>query len=357
MPNNRQIADRPRKKESSSRAKPRGYVQNQLNTLKVPAWTILVLRAFLGFTFLFAGLQKIANPQFFNAKFSGSIQAQMEAFTKTSPIGPLLSHLVSHAAFIGLLIALSEMAVGIGTLLGLFTRIAALGGMAISFTFFLTVSFHDKPYYTGADIVFFFAWTPLLLGGSANLFAIDAYLQKLKTDYSSQRRSIISTLVVAIGSGAILLAGADALIGRIFAKPLAEGKSPTLGGQIKGSSTTTLGRSGNSGSPGGSNSANGTLIGPASDVSVGGAATFTDPISGDPAFVYRPSDSKFLAFDAVCPHAGCTVSPMPSQKIAQCPCHGSTFDLSTGQVLSGPAPTGLSAINVNDQGGQLYVTD
>ncbi len=36
---------------------------------------LLPLRAFLGFTFCFAGLQKLANPQFFDAADPASIQA------------------------------------------------------------------------------------------------------------------------------------------------------------------------------------------------------------------------------------------------------------------------------------------
>jgi len=33
--------------------------------LRQPGWVLLPLRAFLGFTFCYAGLQKLANPDFF----------------------------------------------------------------------------------------------------------------------------------------------------------------------------------------------------------------------------------------------------------------------------------------------------
>jgi thiosulfate dehydrogenase [quinone] large subunit len=36
---------------------------------------------------------------------------------------------------------------------------------------FLTVSFHSSPYYTGADVVFAFAWTPLLLADSGSVLS------------------------------------------------------------------------------------------------------------------------------------------------------------------------------------------
>ena len=50
-------------------------------------------------------------------------------------------------------------------MLGLWTRVAALGGALLSFGLFFTVSFHATPFYTGADIVFFFAWMPFILAG------------------------------------------------------------------------------------------------------------------------------------------------------------------------------------------------
>jgi thiosulfate dehydrogenase (quinone) large subunit len=56
----------------------------------------------------------------------------------------------------------------------LWQRLAAAGGVALSLLLFLTVSFHSSPYYTGADIVFVFAWTPLLLAGAGPLLSADA---------------------------------------------------------------------------------------------------------------------------------------------------------------------------------------
>jgi hypothetical protein len=44
---------------------------------------LLPLRAFLGFTFFFAGLQKVADPRCFDAADPASIQAQLEGATRT----------------------------------------------------------------------------------------------------------------------------------------------------------------------------------------------------------------------------------------------------------------------------------
>jgi thiosulfate dehydrogenase (quinone) large subunit len=70
-----------------------------------------------------------------------------------------------------------------------------------------------------------------------------------------------------------------------------------------------------------------------------------------------PSSGRFVAFDAVCPHAGCSVGYDPSAKVIVCPCHGSQFNASTGAVEVGPAPTGLKKLGAaRGPNGQLYVT-
>lgn len=48
---------------------------------------------------------------------------------------------------------------------------AAAGGILISFGLLLAVSFHANPRYTGADIVFVFAWMPILVAGTGALSA------------------------------------------------------------------------------------------------------------------------------------------------------------------------------------------
>jgi thiosulfate dehydrogenase [quinone] large subunit len=89
---------------------------------------------------------------------------------------------------------------------------------------------------------------------------------------------------------------------------------------------------------------------------LGGAGSFTDPKSGDPALVLQVQEGQFVAFDAVCPHAGCTVRYSAADRLIVCPCHGSEFDPATGAVLRSPAPHGLTPIPVVvDAGGELLV--
>ena len=86
-----------------------------------------------------------------------------------------------------------------------------------------------------------------------------------------------------------------------------------------------------------------------------GAATFTDPATGDPAIVVQPTAGAFRAFDAVCPHAGCTVDYDRASARFFCPCHGSQFNGTTGAVEVGPASQGLGKIAIaKGSDGQLY---
>jgi len=48
-------------------------------------WYLLPLRLFLGVTFVYAGLQKLANPDFFRASSPVSIHAQLVGAAHTSP--------------------------------------------------------------------------------------------------------------------------------------------------------------------------------------------------------------------------------------------------------------------------------
>jgi len=328
---------------------------------------LLPLRAFLGFTFCFAGLQKLANPGFFQASNPGSIQAQLAGAARRSPIHPLISPLGHLAVPLGLLIAVAELAIGLGTVLGLWQRLAAAGGAALSLMLFLTVSFHASPYYTGADIVFAFAWTPLLLAGAGPLLSADAAIaarararerrgsRRVSAEDVSRREVALKGTVTAMAAAAgLALAGAVAGLGRLAggtkSSPGAAQLSPA-----QPASAATPGSTASSGA-GGSHPP-GTAIGPAKDVPVGGAASFTDPRTGDPSIVIQATAGKFLAFDAVCPHAGCTVQYDPSAALLICPCHGSQFNPATGAVQSGPAATGLNPITVaKGSNGQLYAT-
>jgi thiosulfate dehydrogenase [quinone] large subunit len=343
-----------------------------------PVWVLLPLRAFLGFTFVFAGLQKLSNRQFFTAGAPGSIQEQLQASHLTSPVKFLITPALHAPVLFGIVIALAEVAVGLGVALGLFGRIAAGGGMVLSLLFFLTVSFNTWPYYFGSDIVFLFAWTPLLLAGSGPI-SLDAVLeqrtrhvlratQDAPAEADVGRRMLVRQLGAAsvVAAFGAFIAGAAAAIGRAASSntaasggtrtPALSVPTPTTGG-----STATTG--GSTATTGGSTSTrvstpSGTRIGLASSVPVGGAASFTNPTGGSPAYVVQPSSGKFVAYSAICTHEGCTVAFFSGSPLEfRCPCHGSVYNAVTGDVIQGPAVVGLASIAVAEgPSGELFAT-
>lgn len=164
---------------------------------------ILPLRLFLGITFVYAGIQKITDPQFFNPKAIGYIGKQLARFSVGSPISGLLVRFVSHAPLLGVAIILGEIAIGLGTLFGFLFRPAAFFGLILSLLFFLSASWHTYPYFYGADIVFVFAWLTLLLCGPlhSGYATLDEYLVEslMKRTPVDMQRQVLPLFALVLG--------------------------------------------------------------------------------------------------------------------------------------------------------------
>lgn len=304
-----------------------------------PVWLLLPLRAFLGGTFFYAGLSKLLDTHYLDGTSPLGVHAQMVNAAATSPIGPLVSLAADHATVAGLAIAFGEIAVGLATLLGLFTRLAALGGVLLSLSFFLAVSWTTRPYYVGADIVFAFAWTPLLIAGDAGVLSLNALLRAkvrqglgLPANPAPDEDGTVQDDVerrTLLRSG--LIAGAATAAGVTAGSVLALARRPA------GSSADPV--------------SHGPVIAAVDDVPVGSSKSFTTP-NGTPAHLLRPATDTFLAFNATCSHQGCPVSYVGPG--FQCPCHGATYD-KDGQVTGGPAPAPLVRIPVKVVEGQVVL--
>ncbi|RZB17644.1 DoxX family membrane protein [Streptomyces sp. F001] len=139
-------------------------------------YALLPLRIFLGVTFIYAGLDKLTDSAFMKDAGSGSIGDMMRTVRDSSAIPALVDMALENPVAFGYAIAFGELAVGIGTLLGLLTRLAALGGALISLSLWLTVSWASDPYYYGNDLPYLMAWLPLVLAG-APMLSLDAALR------------------------------------------------------------------------------------------------------------------------------------------------------------------------------------
>ncbi|MFJ7984720.1 DoxX family protein [Streptomyces sp. NPDC096351] len=132
-------------------------------------YALLPLRIFLGVTFVYAAFDKLTDSAFFAASGTGSIGEMMTGVRDTSAVPALVDLALNSPAGFGYAIAFGELAVGIGTLVGLFGRVAALGGALISLSLWLTVSWQVDPYYLGNDLAYLMAWLPLVLAGASAL--------------------------------------------------------------------------------------------------------------------------------------------------------------------------------------------
>jgi thiosulfate dehydrogenase (quinone) large subunit len=292
------------------------------------------LRLFLGLTFVYAGLQKIADPGFLQPGSTTYIGTQLQSFATHSPIGFLLDWLalpVPQLAGIGVIV--TELVIGALVILGLATRWAAAAGALLSFVLFLTASWTVQPYFLGSDSIYTVAWITLALIGDQGvltarpLFFGDRPASGVRTpavtDLARRR------LLIQIGGAGVALVWVLALLPRsrgfIAATP---DTSPTAAPTPVVSPT-------------------GTKIGALADLQSQGSLAFQDPASGDPAVAVALSGGSVVAFDALCTHAGCTVTYDSGQRLLVCPCHGAQFDPAHGAaVVAGPAPTPLPSIKV-----------
>ena len=299
-------------------------------------YSTVPLRLFLGLTFVYAGLQKIADPEFLDPTAPTYIGAQLQSFTTTSPISFLIEWLALPVPQLtGIGVVGAELAIGALVILGVATRWAAAGGALINFVFFLTASWAVQPYFLGSDSIYTVAWITLALVGDQGVLTARRIFApqpaggvKTQTAADPGRRR----LLVQLGSAGVAVVWVLALLPRTrhvgASEPTGTGPSPDA-------------------SPSASPTPTGKKVGTLAQLRSRGSFTFTDPTSGDPAVAVSLAGGSIVAFDSVCTHAGCPVSYDSGQRLLICPCHGAEFDPAhQAAVVAGPAPTPLSPINL-----------
>lgn len=366
------------------------------------------MRLFLGITFIYAGIQKLTDPQFFSPSAHGYIGKQILGFATGSPLhGLLMNAVLPHASFFGYLVAFGEIAIGLGTFFGFLFRPAAFFGLLISLTFFLSATWRVYPYFYGADIVFVFCWITVLLAGPlhSGFVTLDEFLfTRLLSRLSvAEKKRYAPALAFIIGVTEKPVKPAEEYV-QTQSKPLStsgkrqqqqrgrysaaqyakESRRNFIWGIVTGggamfalawlwnlthtatvASTTTTGTTPSSaattttsGGTTGAASA-GSTIAQVSQVQNNTSVNFTLASNGDPGILVRLNNGQFVAYDAVCTHAGCPVDYDPGSQLLVCPCHGAQFDPSkAAAVVGGPAPTPLTnvPINVNNSTGNITLS-
>ena len=95
-------------------------------------------------------------------------------------------------------------------------------------------------------------------------------------------------------------------------------------------------------------------VGRADEIPEGEAKAF--PVNGEEIAVSRVAGTLY-AFSDICTHRQCNLSlggEIEGTSIT-CECHGSTFDMTTGAVLEGPATEPIATFTVRDESGDLQI--
>lgn len=95
-------------------------------------------------------------------------------------------------------------------------------------------------------------------------------------------------------------------------------------------------------------------VGKADEIAEGDATAFD--VNGEQVAVSRVK-GELRAFSDICTHRGCNLSlggEIDGTTI-ECECHGSVFDMVTGEVINGPATEPIATFPVSDEGGDLRI--
>lgn len=306
------------------------------------AYGVLPLRLFLGATFAYAGVQKIADPGFLQPGSATYIGTQLQAYSGQSPIGFLIDVLaLPTPQLAGIAVIAAELAIGALVIAGIATRWGAAAGALVNIVFFLAASWTVQPYFLGSDSMYAVGWITLAIVGDQGIFTARPILFGNPTPPRARQRPADldrRRLLLQLGGAAVAALWVLAVLPRTR--------------HITASAPTSTPQA----SPTAAASPAGTRVGNLSDLRSQGFVNFQDPKSGDPAVAVSLSGGTVVAFDAVCTHAGCQVSYDAGQKLLACPCHGALFDPAHGAaVVAGPAPTPLGSIPVQlGSDGGLY---
>jgi nitrite reductase/ring-hydroxylating ferredoxin subunit len=67
-------------------------------------------------------------------------------------------------------------------------------------------------------------------------------------------------------------------------------------------------------------------------------------------------DGDLHAWDDFCTHQQCSLAEGDLDgTIVECPCHGSQFDVTTGEVVQGPAAEPVDVFEAREEAGELQV--
>ncbi|HQT99241.1 MAG TPA: DoxX family protein [Acidimicrobiales bacterium] len=169
------------------------------------AWT--AMRVWLGVMWIQAGVSKLwgaENPAFLHnhgAAVAGFASHGVPAYSWWGSF--LRSFVVPNAGWIGIVVAVGEFAIGVALVLGLFTRLAAVGSLALLFTYVMSGAASVCAFYALIALVLLATWR------TSSWIGIDGLISGYR-----QRRQARALSGAATSYVAALAANSEELIGR-----------------------------------------------------------------------------------------------------------------------------------------------
>lgn len=145
--------------EPSRRPVPRAWDALKNSKIAAVAWT--AMRVWLGAMWIQAGSAKLWGPESAAFLHGGAGVAGFAAHGTPaySWWGTFLhGFVVPNAGWIGVLVAVSEFAIGVALVAGLFTRVAALGSLALLFTYVMSGTASVCAFYALFAVVLLAMW-------------------------------------------------------------------------------------------------------------------------------------------------------------------------------------------------------
>jgi Rieske Fe-S protein len=168
--------------------------------------------------------------------------------------------------------------------------------------------------------------------------------QELQADSAATRRGVLAGVGLAGLATAITACGAGS-------SSSAAASGATAGSKAASGAATTPAAGATSAAASASGASGASALTSTSQVPVGGGQIIT----AAKVVVTQPTAGEFKAFSAVCTHMGCIVSQVNNGTI-DCPCHGSQYSITTGDVVAGPAPRPLPAESIKVSGANIFLT-
>jgi Rieske Fe-S protein len=160
--------------------------------------------------------------------------------------------------------------------------------------------------------------------------------QEPQTDSLATRRGVLAGVGLVGLAGAITACGASSSSSTAAAAPAAT--TPASSAAAAGSSAAA------------SSAPAANALTATSQIPVGSGKIFPGP----KVVVTQPTAGEYKVFSAVCTHMGCIVSQINDGTI-DCPCHGSQYSITTGDVVAGPAPRPLPAEQFKVSGDSIFL--